>query len=224
MGDFIGYNPSKIEDLANNKVKNIANNVGTKIINELRTGVITPISTCWYTQEGVEYFEGFKAAVKSSDKVIEDVFNAYIEGLQRAADNWRDNSKSKKSAKCNKLNGVVKLDLNVSAVKPDKSGNEGIDYTAALAVANSLGAVRSKIQSELDALAKTLDASQAFLGRGQADAVKNCFGKIQSEVAKIFKFLDEDTNGDSLKTSIKKAADKYGDVGSKTSDFFNNTQ
>ena len=221
MSGFTGYNPNKVKDLRNSINSTIAPKVKDAIINELKTGIVTPISTAWYTQEGKDYFDAFSEAVKNTGPIIEEIFNAFIKGLEIAANNWAENVQSKDRITLPNLSGL-NLKLDVSAVKKDKGGDIGIDEAAATQVANNAAQVKTNVNNELRTLSKSLSATSAFLGQGQAEAVEACFTKIQDEVAKIFSFLSEDTgNGQSLKSAIKAAVEKYGDVGSKTSSYFN---
>jgi predicted PP-loop superfamily ATPase len=92
------------------------------------------------------------------------------------------------------------------------TNNVGVITAQAEAVSSKVLGVRVQIGQELSTISTRLEASAAFIGGGQAAAIQECFRKIHAEVAKIFNFLTDDTNGKSLRTYIKEAVAKYGTI------------
>ena len=219
MSAFTGFNPNQIEQLSRT-VNTISNEVGNSIRIKLESGIVTPISQAWFTQEGVDYFNSFRDAVRNSENIIQEIFNAFNQGLRKAGENWADQVRSRQRVSVQNV-GRPNLNINVSAVRPDRGGDIGIDENAANAVANQVAGIRADIQAELKSQAQRLEANAAFMGHGQADAVRNCFTQINEEVARIFRILDEDGDGQSLRSAIKAAVTKYGQIGANTSSFFN---
>ena len=204
---FTGFDPEAIKKMRN-EIDKSAQDSCEAIINKLESGIITPISTCLYTPEGKKYFEGFAEDVAKTGTEIKKVFDSFVEGLEKTANYWAQNTDADTISLQGVTDCVMKLD--VSSVK-DKNGTQvGIVEQEAKNVVSKLPTVQSEIDDELAQIASKLDANDAFLGHGQAEAISNTFKKINKIVADIFNFLTEGDN--SLSKQINNAVEKYGDV------------
>lgn len=219
MADFTGYNPQEVEALGG-QIKNAASKVSTGIVEKIKSGIVSPISEAWFSPEGVEFFEQFAQTVKSTGTEIEKAFNDFMKSVESAGNNWAQNVKGPTVALGEV--GTIDMTLDVSSMKPDNGGQVGIMEAAATSVAGMVPGVKSDIESTLAQIAGSLEASSAFLGRGQASAVQSCFRVVNNAVAKIFNFLTDGDN--SLQGQINKAVSKYGDIGTETASAFNSVQ
>lgn len=217
--NFTGFDPEEIDRLAQD-VNSYAEETASTITTKLESGIISPISQCWYTPEGVEYWQAFAEDVSKSSETIAEAFNSFIDSVGEAEKNWAENVNA---SDVDIVSGnIANLDMNldISEIKEKDGTKMGIIESEAERVASTLGSVEEEINSSLKEIANKLNSDTAFLGREQGQAVTNCFEIVEQQVAKIFNFL---TEGDSnVSSQIKAAVTKYGDVGSSTSSAFNN--
>lgn len=215
--NMTGFNPTEVEAMSS-KIQQAANSVSETIVSKLKSGVVSPISKAWYTEEGVKFFQAFAESVKQTGTSIEEIFNSFVTSVENAGNNWAENAQQTERVSLTRVSGID-LNLDVSEVQNNKGGDVGIIEADATAVANGLPGVRQEIESELSRIANNLSAESAFLGHSQAEAVTACFKKVNVIVSKVFDFLIEGENN--LQSQIKKAVEKYGDVGSQTASAFN---
>ena len=205
--NFKGFDPEAVKRMRT-EIDKSAQDSCEAIINKLESGVITPMSTCLYTPEGKKYFEGFAEDVARTGTEIKKVFDSFVEGLEKTANYWAQNTDADTITLSGVTDCVMKLD--VSAIK-DKNGTQvGIIEEEARNVVNKLSTVQSEIDDELAQIASRLDASEAFMGHGQAEAISSTFKQINKIVAGIFDFLTEGDN--SLSKQISNAVEKYSNV------------
>lgn len=217
-GELSGYNCEQVNALRD-VINSTAQQAGENIVERLHSEIIVPMSTVWYAPEAVEFFNGFANDVKASGENITKAFDNYRAAVELAGQHWAENTKGE--APSLPAIDMVDLTLNVSDMQPDNGGNVTIDEGGANQVASRLGEVEEGIKADLENLANNLDAESAFIGHGQADALRQCFVTVSGELHKIFKYL---TDGeDSLQGQINKAVQKYQEVSSDISGAFNNT-
>lgn len=207
-GNMTGYNSQNIAALRD-VIDRTAQSVAEKVVTRLHDEIIRPISEVWHAPEAVDFFTKFAETVKGTGQNIRDIFDSFRKAVEQAGSIWAENT----GGEAPTLGAIsdVNLELPVREIQvKDSAGNVGIDEDAANKIANNLTNVEEEIKSDMEAVANELDASTAFLGHGQAEAVAECFIKINLEIHLIFKFL---TEGDlSLQAQIISAAKKYGDV------------
>lgn len=215
--DFTGFDTEGINKLVSD-IKGYADETSTVIIENLKNGVISPISKCWFTPEGVEYWEAFREDVASTSEVITSAFNGFIDSIGKAEENWAENVKANIDIVRGDISNL-NMNLDISEVKDRDGSRMGIIEAEAESVASSLSSVEESILSALNEIAQKLNSDSAFLGRNQSESIKECFGVVQQQVAKIFSFLTDGDNN--VNAQIKAAVQKYGDVGQSTSSAFN---
>ena len=218
MNNFTGFDTEAINQLVS-EIKGYANETASTITDNLKTGVISPISRCWFTPEGVEYWQAFSEDVADTSETIAEAFNNFIDAIGEAERNWADNTGADDVEAVEGDVEDLNMTLDISEVKDRDGSKIGIIEAEAESVANNLGTVEENILSALNEIAQKLNSEAAFLGRNQGESIKECFGVVEQQVAKIFNFLTEGDNN--VNAQIKAAVQKYGDVGDSTSSAFN---
>lgn len=215
--NITGYNCERVNELRE-VINNTAQRAGEGIVERLHSEIIIPMSNVWYAPEAVEFFQGFADTVKSSGQYIQQTFDSFRNAVQKAGENWAENTKGQAP----NLPAIdpVELNLNVSDIQNDNRGNVTIDENQAIVIAGTLEQVEANIKADLEGLAQNLLVEFAFMGHGQAEAIQNCFVLINGEIHRIFKYLTEGDN--SLKVQIGKAVEKYKEVSSGIAGAFNN--
>lgn len=207
-GNMTGYNSQNIAALRD-VIDRTAQSVAEKVVTRLHDEIIRPIANAWYAPEAIEFFTKFAETVKNTGVNIREIFDSFRQAVEKAGSIWAENTGGEAPV----LGSIsdVNLNLSVSEIQAkDSAGNVYIDEAAANNVANNLANVEEEIKSDMQAVASDLDASTAFLGQGQSEAVAECFVKINLEIHLIFKFL---TEGDlSLQAQITSAVNKYKEV------------
>lgn len=217
MNNFTGFDTEAINQLVSD-IKGYANETASSITENLKTGLISPISKCWFTPEGVEYWQAFSEDVADTSEIIADAFNSFIDAIGEAERNWAENT----GADIDVVEGDVEdlnMALDISEIKDRDGSKIGIIESEAESVASNLGTVEENILSALNEIAQKINSEAAFLGRNQGEAVKACFAVVEQQVARIFNFLTEGDNN--VNAQIRAAVQKYGDVGDSTSSAFN---
>lgn len=216
--EITGYNYQQINALRD-VINNTAQRAGEGIVERLSSDIIVPMSTAWYAPEAITFFEGFAATVKASGTNITNAFDAFRLAVQEAGESWALNTNGQAPS----LAPIdsVELNLNISPIQGENGGNITIDENQAMVIANKLPEVEEAIKADLQALAGNLNAETAFIGRGQAAALQECFVKLSGEVHRIFRYLTE--GDDSLSSQINKAVQKYQAVSEGISSAFNNS-
>lgn len=213
-----GYNCEQVNALRD-VINATAQRAGEGIVERLHSEIIVPMSTVWYAPEAVNFFEGFAETVKSSGQYITSAFDSFRGAVQSAGANWAENT----GGQAPTLAAIdsIELNLNVSDIQSENAGNVTIEENQATVIASNLNQVEAGIKSDLEGLARNLNAETAFIGHGQSDALQECFVRISGEIHKIFKYL---TEGDSsLQKQINNAVKKYQDVSSGIANAFNNS-
>ena len=201
-----GFNPQIINGLRD-VINTTAQNCGAKVIEHLTDGVVKPISTAWYAQEAINYFEGFKETVKACGEAIHETFDTFRINVENAGKAWEEKTSSAGEVSLAILD-PIELNLDISSILAiNEAGNIYLDPSAVNTVISSLAEVEASIKSDLGTEAANLDAATAFLGGGQAESVEECFVKVAESVEKIFKFLTEGEN--SLSAALTKAIETY---------------
>lgn len=216
-GEMSGYNCEQVNALRD-VINNTAQQAGQGIVDRLHSDIIVPMSTVWYAPEAVTFFEGLSETVKSSGTNITQAFDAFRAAVEAAGRNWAENTGGEVPT-LPKIDNV-ELNLNVSDIQSQNSGNVVIDEGQATTIASRLGQVEEGIKADLEALANNLNAESAFIGHGQADSLQQCFVSISGEIHRIFKYLTE--GDESLQGQINKAVQKYQEVSGGISSAFNN--
>jgi len=219
--DFTGYNYDQITQLST-KVASTSTQVAELIVSKLQGDIVAEIAKQWYAQEAVSFFQRFAEEVLKTAPHIQEIFEAYNKGIFEASEFWKGRTDTQASA----VKSTVELPnmrVDVSAVEPLINGNAGIFEAGAEAVANKIPGVRADISNQLKVYAGSLEAASSFLGQGQAGAVEELFVRIQEEVAKIFRFLEEDANGPSLMSIIKQTVKDYQAAGQDVTKAFNSS-
>lgn len=215
----IGYNCGKVEDLAR-VINSVAQKSGKNIIDRLHSEIIVPMSKIWYAPEAQEFFEKFAEVVQSTSENIQLAYDAFRKSVQAAGENWAENSGGQKP----ELAAVEPIDLtlNTTAILAhDGGGNVSIDEEPANRLAASLSDVQQNIMTDLKSAAEELDASTAFVGGAQAEALQQCFSEVSQSISKIFNYL---TEGEfNLQSQIDAAVKKYGEVASGISSEFSSS-
>ena len=189
MSDSYGFSKTEIEGLRD-KINTVAGSCAEDITNILEQRIVQPMSEKWYAGEAVEFFQEFKTVVGSTGTVIHEAFDNFRQAIQEAGSYWATNTKSEAETPVLATLDDVSLDLDVSSIKEkDESGRVIIHSVGAGAVANSLTDVENEINDTMNRHAQSLDASTAFIGGGQAEAISACFDAVSTAVSKIFKFL-----------------------------------
>ncbi len=239
-----GFNQEQVEGLRA-KIATAYSNCVDDILDTLKTGIVTPISTAWYAPEACGFFgkeedgvtipdSNLKEVVKETSKTIYDCFDGFRQDIQLAGQNWYDNTSGRQGSaaegaaaggesggevQLEKLE-MIDLDLDVSAIeKQDGAGNVVLDDSGVSAVEENLGSVEDTIKTKMTEQKEQLDASTAFLGGGQAEAIESCFEKLLAAISGIFKWLSE--GEDSLASAFSKARKKYEDVASNIASAYN---
>lgn len=216
-GSVSGYNCEQVNSLRD-VINNVAMKSGERIVERLHSEIIVPMSTSWYAPEAVNFFNEFAQAVATSGERITEAFDMFRAAVESAGRNWAENTEGEAPSLA--AIDLVELKLNVSEIQPKTpNGDVMINEGDANRVAGKLSDVELTIKSDLQNLAKDLEAETAFLGHGQAEAVQNCFVTVSGEIHKIFKFLTDGNN--SLREQIQQAVKKYQDISSGISSEFN---
>lgn len=239
-----GFNEAAVEALSTN-ISTAYTNCTNGILETLKEEIVDKIATVWYAPEACGFFgkedEGvtipesnLKQVVKSTSDAIFDCFDGFRKDIQAAGQNWYDNTSgqggsTEAGASAGGEGGEVQLatfdkielDLDVKSIsKQDESGNVVLDDSGVQAVEGNLTQVEESIKTKMTAEKEQLDASTAFIGGGQADAIESCFGKLLEAISGIFKWLSE--GEDSLASAFGKARQKYIDVASNIASVYNN--
>lgn len=215
---LMGYNCQKINELRT-VINNTAKQAAQGIVERLNSDIVVPMSNAWYAPEAITFFEGFASTVKATGERITAAFDAFRAAVESAGKNWAENTGGEIPSL--PAIDVVELNLNISSIQSNKTGNVGIEYADARAIADRLPEVEEAIKSELRNLAGNLNADTAFIGGGQAQALESCFVSVSGEIHKIFSYLT--VGEDSLQGQINKAIKKYVDVSSNITTAFNQT-
>lgn len=216
--NLTGYNCQKINELRT-VINNTAKQAAQGIVERLNSDIVVPMSNAWYAPEAITFFEGFASTVKATGERITAAFDAFRAAVESAGKNWAENTGGEIPSL--PAIDVVELNLNISSIQSNKTGNVGIEHAEARAIADRLPEVEEAIKSELRNLAGNLNADTAFIGGGQAQALESCFVSVSGEIHKIFNYLTVGEN--SLQGQINKAIKKYIDVSSNITTAFNQT-
>ncbi len=225
-GEVSGYNSENVKALRG-AINDTAQACGETIVSTLETDIITPMSTAWYAEEAQQYFEGFKAQVKASGETIKEVFEGFRGNIEKTGEEWATATGAAEAPTLDPLDDV-ELDLNIEAILAvNEAGDRSLDEAAVEQVVNNLSSTEATIKDSLTGLAENLDASTAFLGHGQGDAVQACFVKVTEAVHKIFEFILTGGEGgadDSLSGALTKFKEKYSDSATNVATSYTNAQ
>lgn len=220
--DVRGYNPEKFVDLGNT-INTIAEKAVEEIGEKIQNGLYIPISTAWYTQEGKDYFHELTGVIRDASVSIYYVYKDFRDFVQQAGEVWAENTKNP-APDTPSVHPLEITGIDDSIIEADFEGNVIIDESAALAVANNLGQVKTDIINRIQELNGTLEAKVQFIGGGQAEAVKDLFVRIVSIIDKLFTTIigdgASDTEGDSIYASINRAVKKQREVAEDIADSF----
>ena len=211
MSGFTGFNPDNVTQLST-KVATTSDEIAELIVSKIKTEIVDPMSQAWYSKEGVDFFKRFEEAVKGTGPHIQKIFAAYNDGVCEAGEHWRRRTDDTRSI-TKAIVDTPTMHCDTSCMQDQINGNAGIFEAGCEAVANKISGVRQDIFEQLKVAASSLKAESSFLGQNQASAVEELFIRIQDEVNRIFRFLEEDTNGPSLKSCIKKTVEDYQAAG-----------
>ena len=89
--DERGYNPQQFSDLRA-KIKLAYLAAARCVVDVLEEQLIKPISLVWYTQEGVEYFDGFKQQVQATGEALRLTYDVLRDAIYQAGVVWADNT------------------------------------------------------------------------------------------------------------------------------------
>ena len=206
MQDMTGFNADAVITLGSD-VNNLCQEVCQEIYSCLTNEVITPMSECLYTQEGVDYFESFCTHVNNQAPHIYECFQSFNNGLQKSVSAWAYQTKNPEPS----VPAVSEATIGLSAgvMKNNLAGTVGIREDAALAVKNKLPGVQTDLLARLKMKGGAIVAAAAFVGRNQAEAIEDMMVRVTGVVGDMFRFLTEDTNGQSLATAIETCTNNY---------------
>ena len=174
-----GYNKKEIENLINN-INDSLEKTGEAITDSLYEGIILPMSTAWYAPEAQEFFEEFKEEVKASGQVINTSFDNFRLAIQKAGELWAQNTQGEVPV-LPEVTGV-ELNLNITPIQSEDNGRIVINGNEAAKVAMSLSEIEEEIKSKIASITRNLDLDTSFIGRGQSQAILNCFTDIYSSI------------------------------------------
>ena len=199
--DERGYNPQQFSDLRA-KINLAYIGAARCIVDVLEEQLIKPISLVWYTQEGVEYFDGFKQQVQATGEALRLTYDVLRDAIYQAGVVWADNTHNEQPDMAPLE--LFDLSLDVSAIQPTREdGAAVIEIEQATAIANNLPNIQTEIVQRIAAEQTDLDASLALIGGGQADAVTALHNRVEAAVGRIFSFLTEGDNN--IQANIVKA-------------------
>ena len=225
-GEVSGYNSGKVEELRE-VINTTAQSCGETIVQTLESDIITPMSQAWYAEEAQEYFEAFKEQVKASGQTIKEVFDGFRDNVQKTGAEWATATGAGEGPTLEPIDDVT-LDLDVSAIEATNgAGDRSLDESAVQTVVDNLPSVEDSIKESLSGLAQNLDASTAFLGHGQGEAVQACFVKVSEAVHKIFEFILTGGAGgadDSLSGALGKFKEKYAESAENVASSYNDAE
>ena len=223
-GEMSGYNKAQVEALRD-AINSAAQETAEGIVEELANGVITPISTCWYAEEAQEFFQKFAdEGVAKCGEAIKGIFEEFKNNVEATGAAWAEATGAGEAGKP-QLPAIddVNLVLSVDAIQAvDGSGNRYLNEGEVEKVAGSLETVEGNIKTRLSGVANKLDASTAFLGHGQGDAVRACFDKVLGVVHTIFQKLL--VGEDALAGALAKFKQKYAESAENVATSFNNAE
>ena len=242
MGDSrLGFNKEKVEELSN-PIKKVYYNCVQGILEEIKKGVVDPMSHAWYAPEACAFFgdaepgitvdeENLKKIVKDETDGIFKCFDGFRKDIQEAGQHWYNNTKAGNSngeANAEKGGNEVQLatfdkkdlELNVTPIsKQDGAGNIYLDPDAVDKVVKGLPDCQKAIADRMLKEKTILNATTAFIGGGQSEAIDKCFVELLKAVSKIFKWLSEGEG--SLDKAFTKASIKYDKIAKGIADRYN---
>ena len=112
----------------------------------------------------------------------------------------------------------MELNLNITPIQSEDNGRIVINGNEAAKVAMSLSEIEEEIKSKIASITRNLDLDTSFIGRGQSQAILNCFTDISNEIHRVFSYLTEGDNN--LYDRINKVVEKYENIISQVNDSF----
>ncbi len=204
--DRLGYNHIEIGKI-HDEVDTIAKATAKAIEDAMGTDIVQPMSTMWYAPEAVEFFTEFKKTVEAAAGTLTEAFNGFITNVNNAQTAWSDKTGGGAKTEVQAI-GNLSITIDISSIKEEDNGSIMLYKSKALAHADSLAAVQTRLTKAIaDQKAALENLNQAFLGGGQGAAVEHCFEVVLGVIAQIFDFLTKGQN--SLQEQIKAAAETY---------------
>ena len=223
-GEMSGYNKAQVEALRD-VINKAAQDSASGIVEELTNGVVTPMSTCWYAEEAQQFFQTFaNDGVAKCGEAIKAIFDEFRANVEKTGAAWAE-ATGAADAGTPHLAPLddVNLVLNVDAIEAvDGSGNRYLNEGEVEKVVGSLETVEANIKTRLSGIANNLDATTAFLGHGQGEAVRSCFDKVSGVVHTIFQRLL--VGEDALSGALSKFKEKYAQSAENVATSFNNAE
>ena len=218
--DQSGYNKDKINALGD-ALNSAMEHIGTAIKEEIETELINKIGEKWYSKEAQDYFKVVKKEIGSSAEVIRGIFSQFRDSLQERGETWA-RATGNASPSIGSIKELV-IDVSISPIKELREDGAAVLYEKDVnTIADNLDNVEKDLKAKIQKYKEELDASTAFIGHGQAQAISDCFDRILGEIHSMFQYL---LVGDmSVKAALKAFKEKYKNKAENEREGFNNTQ
>ena len=217
--DVSGFNLEAVENL-HVTINDAAKSAGECVVGSLTKYVVTPMADAWYAEEAQQYFKTFSTdVVAKSGESIQKIFQQFQDNVVKTGNDWAKATGASVVVKMADVDPVI-INLSVDAIKATKNGDRALDEGAVQNVISSLSKCEDEIKTTLASQAKQLDASTAFLGHGQSDAVQDCFVKVSESIHKIFEYIL--LGNDALSGALTKYKEKYITSAKNVATSFNN--
>lgn len=215
-----GYNKKQIDGL-DTVINTAMKDVGDAIVNKLEEDLVKKVGEKWYAQEAKDYFKDVHDDIAKSGETIQGIFSKFRDALQQSGESWATMTKNAAPSI-----GAIKnlsLDLNTAAIKILRDDGAAVLYEKDVnTIADGLDNVEKDLKTVILKYKEELDASTAFIGHGQAEAINDCFNRILEEVHKLFqKLLVGDA---SVKVALKAFKEKYKAKATSEAESFKNAK
>ncbi|MBQ6405025.1 MAG: hypothetical protein IJJ63_03110 [Bacilli bacterium] len=215
-----GYNKKQIDGL-DTVINTAMKEVGDAIVNKLEEDLVKKVGEKWYAQEAKDYFKDVHDDIAKSGETIQGIFSKFRDALQQSGESWANTTKNAAPSI-----GAIKnlsLNLNTSSIKILRDDGAAVLYEKDVnTIADGLDNVEKDLKTVILKYKEELDASTAFIGHGQSEAINDCFNRILEEVHKLFQKL---LVGDgSVKVALKGFKEKYKAKATSEAESFKNAK
>lgn len=201
----IGYNKGAVEEIRT-QTNTMAQETGNIIIDAIKNNIINFVAERWYSEVAVTYFEEFKNVLKSKEDGITAIFQSFNAKMKRAGDEWAQTTQGE--APDMPPIETITLDLDVSNISNvDANQSRWIEEGLQTSILQPIEDARAEVKSYIENKAYEVDASLAFLGGGQAEAVNTAADQLDEAVNDILNFLVE--GDESLVGAIERYNTEY---------------
>lgn len=191
-GDDYGYNREQIENIGQ-EINNQAALVADNIVSTIKNEIVAKVAVDWMARVAVECFEEYKEKVKAKEADVTAVFQTFSQKLGEAGARWADETHN--DAPSMPAIETVLLDLDISEVQEsDSNGDVFIKEGISTSVTGYIENAREMMKEYIAKLAAETDASLAFFGGGQSDAIREAAAAIGDEIDSMLNTLQTDLN------------------------------